>query len=544
MTSRGLGLALSLLALLAASSAAAQTQGRKRSPSRAELRQYLEELEAKLEALRAEKATAGAAAAEEQRLASLEKSLGELRARLEAPPAQDPRLEELAGSLEELRDEAASKDDLRKYVRKPDEKQFKSRTALELELRTAYLDLRQGELEARVASLGQLMAVPGITPRSRAILAAVGGLGAMLEQNDARLRPRLLFRLTWETNRFLDDDTFLFVSATPELGLFVYQPDVDRALMPRDAAEPRDRIGLIFKKATAGVTRGAMTLQAGVLQFTHGSGFFVNPTNPFTPKNPLDPRREVDGIPAARLDVALLRRETVTVTAQATAVAAPVRNDVVDQHGDSLGLGGLAMLRADTGPVSVSAVGIYEAPNDIGRNAASFGGTIVTNPFGLTASVEALFSGGNDGDDWKPDLVASLQGFTPSVGANGTTYILEYVYNGSLPATAADAGGELAQGVLGEQALLVLDRMTRPLGRRHYLNLYLEPSLTEKLRVNLAGLIGFDEAPGALLRAGLDWELYNFTVHAFGGALLGAEDSEFNHHLVGGFAELAVFANF
>ena len=541
---RVLRIATCVCALLAASTAAAQAPARKRSPSRAELREYLEELEAKVEALRAEKVAAGKAAGEEERLASLEKSLGELRAKLDAPAVEDPRLDELAGSLEELRDEAASKDDLRKYVRKPDEKQFKSRTAFELELRTAYMDLRQDELAARVASLGQLMQVPGITPRSRALLAAVGGLGAMLERNDAKLRPRMLFRLTWETNRFLDDDTFLFVSATPELGLFVYEPDVDRALMPRDAAEPRDRIGLIFKKATAGLTAGATTLQAGVLQFTHGSGFFVNPTNPFTPKNPLDPRREVDGIPAARVDVALVRKETVTVTAQAAAVAAPVRNDVVNQHGDSLGLGGMAMLRADTGPVSVSAIGIYEAPNDIGRNAASFGGTIVTNPFGLTASVEALFSGGNAGDDWKPDLVASIQGFTQKIGANGTTYILEYVYNGSLPASAADAGGELAQGVLGEQALLVLDRMTRPLGRRQYVNLYVEPSLTEKLRVNLAGLIGFDEAPGALLRAGVDWELYNFTVHAFGGALLGAEHSEFKHHLVGGFAELAVFANF
>jgi hypothetical protein len=73
---------------------------------------------------------------------------------------------------------------------------------------------------------------------------------------------------------------------------------------------------------------------------------------------------------------------------------------------------------------------------------------------------------------------------------------------------------------------------------------YLEPSITQRLRINLAGLIGFDEAPGALLRAGFDYELFNFTIHAFGGALIGAEESEFQHHIVGAFAELAVFASF
>jgi hypothetical protein len=33
-------------------------------------------------------------------------------------------------------------------------------------------------------------------------------------------------------------------------------------------------------------------------------------------------------------------------------------------------------------------------------------------------------------------------------------------------------------------------------------------------------------------------------VHAFGGALLGAADSELDRHLIGAFAELAVFASF
>jgi hypothetical protein len=252
MSNRALRIALCLVALLVASTAAAQTVSRKRAPSREELRVLIEGLEAKVEAMRAEKGAADRAAGDQERLASMEKTLGELRARLEAPPAEDPRVEELAGSLEELRDEVASKDELKKYVRKPDEKQFKSRTALELELRTAYLDLRQDELALRVGRLGQLASVPGITPRSRAILAAVGGLGTMLERNDAQVRPRLLLRLTWETNRFLDDQTFLFVSATPELGLFVYQPDVDRALMPRDAAAPRDRIGVDLQEGHRG----------------------------------------------------------------------------------------------------------------------------------------------------------------------------------------------------------------------------------------------------------------------------------------------------
>jgi hypothetical protein len=514
---------------------------RRRVPSRAELGGAIVELRQAIDALREELRQAPAPAVPEERIAALEKAIADLR---DAAGAPDDRIAELEAAVEELREDAATKSDLRKYVRKPDEKEFRSRIAQELELRAAFLDLREDELAGRVASLAQLGMLPGISPRSRALLAAIGGLAGLLERNDARLRPRLLLRLTWEANRFLDDDTYFFVSATPELAWFVYQHDVDRSLIPRDAAAPRDRLGLIFKKAAAGVSHGRLSLQAGVLQFTHGAGFFLNPTNVFTPKWPLDPRREVDGVPAARADLALVRREAVTVTAQAAAVAAPVRNDVLGQHDDALGFGAMAMLRADTGPVSLTAVGIYQAPDDAGRNAPAFGGTVSANPFGLTASVEALVSGGDAGDEWRPELVASIQGFTPKIGANGTTYVFEYVYNGHMPATGAAAIGELGSAVLGEQALLALDRLTRPLGRRHYANLYLEPSLTQKLRVNLAALVGFDEAPGALLRAGFDWDLYNFTVHAFGGALLGAADSELDRHLIGAFAELAVFASF
>src|SRR5688572_24854591 len=193
-------LSLALLAL----PAAAQTR---RVPSRAELGGAIVELRQQLAELRAElaKADPARAAAGEERLAALEKAIAELRARLDEPDAAG-RLEELSAAVEELREDAATKGDLKKYVRKPDEKEFKSRIAQELELRAAFVDLREDELAARVGGLAQLAMVPGITPRARGLLAAIGALGAQLEDNDARLRPRLLLRLTWEANRFLDED--------------------------------------------------------------------------------------------------------------------------------------------------------------------------------------------------------------------------------------------------------------------------------------------------------------------------------------------------
>src|SRR5262249_54951987 len=268
------------------------------------------------------------------------------------------------------------------------------------------------------------------------------------------------------------------------------------------------------------------------------------PTNPFTPKNPLDPRREVYGIPAAKLDLALVQEEGLTLTAQLAAVAAPVRNDLAAQFAGDLGYGGLAPIKADTNPVSLAAIGIYRPPNDDGNDSASFGGIVSTTPFGITASVEALWSEGPYGGDYQPHLVASIQGFTSEIGANGTTYVLEYYYEGHRPTTALEAGADLARAVERGRGLIVADLLTRPFGRRNYLSLYIEPSLTSQLRFNFGGLLGRDEAVGGLIRAGFDYDFYNFSVHAYGGATAGGTDSEFNHHPIGAFGDLAIFASF
>jgi hypothetical protein len=533
---RSLAVILALLAL--APDAGAQ---RRRVPSRAELGEAITRLEAQIVGLRegAHREGLTLSAETEARLAAIEKALAELRTQ---EPAGADRVQELADALDEVREEVATKADLKKYVRKPDEKEFRSRTAQELELRVSFTDLRAGEIEEVLAGLSLLAMAPASSERSRAIVAAATSLGELLLANDRRARPRLLFRATWETSRFISDDSYLFVSATPEIGLFVYEKDLDRALIPRDVAAQRARLGVTFKKAAAGAQLGRLGLQAGVLQFTYGSGFFLNPTNPFTPKSPLDPRRAVDGVPAAKLDLALVQQEGLTLTAQAAAIADRVRNDVLAERDDALGFGGLALIKLDARLASLTAIGIAQAPDAFGETTLAAGGIVSANPLGLTASVEGLVS--ERQEEWRPELVASIQGFTPKIGANGTTYILEYVFNGHNPASRAEASADLARAVSREQTFTVMDQLTRALGRRHYANLYLEPSLTPKLRVNAAALVGFDEAPGALLRGGLDYDLFNVTVHAFGGALVGGEDSEFNHHIIQAFAELAVFATF
>jgi hypothetical protein len=512
-------------------------------PSREELGAGFADLQRKLDALRADLGNRDAAT--QARLAALQQALDALKeSSASASAAQAAKVEELAAALDELKDDAARKGDLARYVRKPDEKEFKSRSSQELELRTDWIDLRQDEIAATLAGIDALAKATPLQPAAQAIVHAADQVGHLLELNDQQPRPRMLFRLYWETNRFIDEKSFLTVYAEPELQLFVYDSDIDRYLIPRDVAAPYARLGLVFKKAAASVTLGPVAATAGVLQFTYGAGFFVNPTNPFTPKNPLDPRREVYGIPAAKLDLALVQDEALTLTAQIAGVASRVRNDLLGLYPDRLAAGGLAMLKADTKPISLTAIGIYQSPNEYGLDSPSFGGIVSTTPFGITASVEALWTEAPYGGDYEPELVASLQGFTSAIGANGTTYVLEFYANQHMPTTAVEDGADLARAVERGQQLIVADWLTRPLHRRNYFDLYLEPSLTQKLRVNVGGILGFDEAVGGLVRAGFDYDFYNFSVHAYGGATVGEDQSEFNHHPFGAFADLAVFASF
>src|SRR5690242_5878288 len=110
-----------VLALLVAAPAAAQQ--RVHVPSREELGAGLVELQRKLDALRAD--LDGRDAKVQARLAELQQAIDALKA-----PASGPdlgaRLEELSAALDELKEDAARKSDLAKYVRKPDEKEFKS----------------------------------------------------------------------------------------------------------------------------------------------------------------------------------------------------------------------------------------------------------------------------------------------------------------------------------------------------------------------------------------------------------------------------------
>jgi hypothetical protein len=513
-------------------------------PSREELGAGLVNLQQKLDAL-ADKLQSG----ERARVEALEQRLADLKKELEAPknaaaPDLAARVDELAAAIDELKEDWVKKDDLRKYVRKPDEKQGKTVVGEELEVRGDWVALRVDDIDARLARLAVLGQDPNLSAAGQAILKAGGALGQTLHANDGRPRPRLMLRLYWETDRFIDDSTFLTAYAQPELELFVYPQDIDRSILARDYLAPRQRLGFIFKKAALGVQTGRVSLQVGVLQFTYGAGFFINPTNPFTPKNPLDPRREVDGVPAAKLDLALVQTEPLTLTFQAAAIARNVPNDLLGQFSDKLGVSGMAQLKADTPVASLTAIGIAQSPGDLGRDTTSFGGIVSTTPFGLTLSAEALWQEAAFGGDYQPELVVSLQGFTSAIGPSGTTYIVEYYHDGPLPGTGADAQAELVRGIERGDAFLVVDRLTRPLGRQNYLDLYLEPSLTQKLRVNLAGLIGLDEGFGAIVRGGFDWELYNFAVHAYGGVFLGEDATELAHHPIQAFADLAIFAKF
>jgi len=535
--------ALVAAAVLLAASPAHAKRVHVHVPSRAELRAGLIELQGKLDVLRAQSAAQDGKLS--STIASLQKQLDALKAKAPAPSAEiGDKVDEIATALDELKEDVARKGDLVKYARKPDEKEFKSRTAEELELRGDWIDFRDAEVAEAVARVDALGRDPRLAPAGMALVQASDAVGKLLALNDQRVRPRVFLRLYWETNRFIDEDTFLTVYAEPELQLFVNPNDLDRTLIPRDAAAPDARLGFVFKKAAASLSAGPLAIAAGVLQFTYGAGFFINPTNPFTPKDPLDPRREVYGIPAARLDLALVSSDALTLTAQIAGVAAPVRNDLLGQFGGDLGYGGLAMLKADTKPISLTAIGIYQKPNGVGLDSPSFGGIASITPFGITVSAEALWTEAPYGGDYQPELVASIQGFANGIGANGTTIVMEYYYNGHMPTTAAEAGADLARAIERGRGLIVADSLLRPLGRRNYFDLYVEPSLTQKLRCNFGGLLGVDEAFGGLVRAGFDYDFYNFNVHAYGGATIGEPNSEFNHHPIGAFGDLAIFASF
>ena len=54
-------------------------------------------------------------------------------------------------------------------------------------------------------------------------------------------------------------------------------------------------------------------------------------------------------------------------------------------HVDELQLGALGILKLDTSLISLTGIGIYQNPDDLGRDdALSFGGIASITPFGLT----------------------------------------------------------------------------------------------------------------------------------------------------------------
>src|SRR5262249_49771666 len=154
---------------------------------------------------------------------------------------------------------------------------------------------------------------------------------------------------------------------------------------------------------------------------------------------------------------------------QIAGVAARVRNDLLGQFNDRLGYGGMAMIKADTKPGSLTAIALYQSPNDLGLDSPSFGGILHATPVGVPAHAEPLWTESAYGGDWKPALVASIQGFTNAVGANGTTYVLEYYADEHAPTSAAEASADLERAVERGQGLIVADLLLRPLGRRNYL---------------------------------------------------------------------------
>jgi hypothetical protein len=452
---------------------------------------------------------------------------------------REQRVQALEEALEELKNDLVTRDDLKRYQLKPDEREYKSRTTQELELRVAEQSYRQAEIERRLDRVDGLV----LDEELRPTVEALGKVAALFLANDEDVRARASFRFYWEANRFLAGGDLLFVYAMPEIMVFAQRHDIDRFQLDRDYTEPRDRFALRLKKAALGAQLGDLRLVGGVLQFTYGAGFFLNPTNPFTPKHVLDPRREVDGIPAAQIEWTLVASEGFNLSTQVTAVSTPVRNDVSGDGWHELAWGGFWQLKMDTEPLSLSAIAIYQQPDAIGRDAASFGGTLSFAPFGVTTSVEALVRPDIHGT-YRPELVASLQGFIAGLGANGTTWIAEYYYNGHGLRSEEALMDELVDAIEHERALYAAELLTRALSRSHYLNLYLEPSLSTEITANVAALVGLEEGGGVLARFGLDWELASLTVHAYGGFTWGAASSELATHVLESFAELALSASF
>src|SRR5262249_51987392 len=150
-------------------------------------------------------------------------------------------------------------------------------------------------------------------------------------------------------------------------------------------------------------------------------------------------------------------------------------------------------------------------------NTPSFGGMLSVTPFGLTFSVEALFTEHPTGDNrWLPELVGSFEAFIKKLGPNGTILILEYILNAHLPTSGSDADREIERAIVRGRSFLVADRLTRTLDRAQYAAFYLEPSITNKLRFNFAALFSTDGF-GLLGRVGIDYEYSIFSLHAYGG---------------------------
>jgi hypothetical protein len=528
-----------LCAVLACGAAHAQAES---DPAQelARLRAQISALGAEVYTLKSKLADQAALAAElealSERVRKAEAALGSVDP--QAPGSPD-KLAELEETLEEIQGDMVTASDLRRYQLKPDDKLYRSRATQEIELRVAMNAYRQDEITRRSDAIDGLV----LDEELRDQVEAFGEVAGLFLGNDQDIRPRVAFRAYWEANRFLDGGDLLFVYAMPEIMVFAQRHDIDRWQLDRDYTEPRDRVALRLKKAAAGAQVGNVRLVGGVLQLTYGAGFFLNPTNPFTPKHLLDPRREVDGVPAAQLEWTIVASEDVTLSTQVTGVATPLRNDVSGDSWHEMAWGGFWRLKLDTALLSISGIAIYQQPDALGQDVASFGGTISTAPFGITTSVEAIFREDIEGV-YRPELIASLQGFWSEIGANGTTWVAEYYYNGHGLDSEEHLIAELIDAVERGRTLYAADLLTRALSRSHYLNLYLEPSLSTELTFNVAALIGLEEGGGVLARFGLDWEISSFIVHTYGGFTYGAEDSELRHHVLESFFELALTANF
>lgn len=515
----------------------AQTPGETPPPARASLVARVTALEAEVAELRARLAEHPEASPDAlvERLKKLEEAFAALDR--EAPDSE--ALAELEATLEEIQEDMVTSTDLKRYQLKPDTRVYKSLATQELELRVAMNAYRQDEITRRSDAIDGLV----LDEDLRDQVERFGEVASLFLGNDQDVRARVTFRAYWEANHFLDDGDLVFVYAMPEIMVFAQRHDIDRWQLDRDYTEPRDRVALRLKKAAAGAQLGDLRLVAGVLQLTYGAGFFLNPTNPFTPKHLLDPRREVDGIPAAQIEWTMVASEDVTLSTQLTGVSAPVKNDVSGDSWDGLAWGGSWQLKLDTQPFSLSGIVIYQQPDALGRDTLSYGGILSLAPFGITTSVEGIVREDPYGT-LRPELIASLQGFWSGVGANGTDWVVEYYYNGHGLESEDELISELVHAVEQGRTLYAADLLTRALSRTHYLNLYLEPSLSPELKFNVAALVGLEQGGGVLARFGLDWSLASVAVHAYGGFTYGAEDSELRHHVLESFVEVALSAGF